>query len=97
MKNKEVIKSSIEFEFYLDFLRENRHKTKVYNIFLKLFDKYELFGLCYVRKNPFEKGIKPVAVFPKTNYYYRKENNCDELIMQKIAQQIALEVFKKMF
>lgn len=97
MKNKETIKSSIKFEFYLDFLRENRHEAKIYNVFLKLFDEYELFGLCYVRKKPFEKNIEPVTVLPITNYYYHKQNNCDELVMKKIAQQIALEVSKKMF
>lgn len=81
----DVKKCNLCFEFYLETGKRlsNRHKTKIYNVFVKINEDFFLFGKCYFRKD------NNVKVIPNLSSFYVCKTVLEKEAANKIAFQIA--------
>ena len=86
----------MEFNFYLNYIGLSAYKSWTYEVYVKEDKKYILFGKCYVRPRTFHGKVKPVEIFPKLSSYYCRENDLEEVVLKKLANQIASIVYERM-
>lgn len=89
-KDTMLVSTEIGCNFSFDFKLEigkrtsNRHKTKIYNVLIKINKDYILFGRCYIRRDT------TIEVIPNLSYFHIKNTDLEE----ETAKKIALEITK---